>query len=855
MARYITKRLFETKRGLDLKSSEIMRDEKHLTACNNVVWDSQSNLAKRPGTHLRVYGIDAFSGMVRYDSVDDVGGTKSELVFVGAETPKKLVKSLLNIKNNTAIPITVSMLFDSVTNQYRFVVTGGAVASIALGSGLVGGDLTVAGLIAALPVNVAGTSAGGVVTVPAAFIETKLITLAAGASTDFNYYSSTSLIWGGYSADPSFPSGIRRNPTTAVVNGCLYWYGFNTVGAYLYKYDGNCYYGVTLHGYTGSYLLGVHVAPGDTVTDVKGTYVLAGYGSAYSFTTPNDLWIRYVYKDATGFLHQGPIIEQTFTLPTTTGAAGGAEPIVRFNADSIITYENARGAKVNGAQANVTTIVVAAGHKLIVGDVAYFWDKITSAFVERKINTVGATSIIIDGGVVSVNDKAIISNNFRIQYFFATQFSTYVNKVNLLNADIIADIPYNCIDLGATANDIFLGNNSNTITNYKTTPETYTYDGSTISSPPVGMYVSSASNGAALLVAGDPEAMNTVYCSTLEDPELFHLGRNSFTVDEPVKGIGASGSVNVVGTSTKTYAVTGDIPNLNFRVEKITENLGIESAASVVEVDEGAIHFNTHRGPFALLAGRDLQPVGAWPDDKRLSIVEPYFSYIYPSITYMPQFQVASSYVIKERKWIITNVPWYFGSLYSSALSGTLVFDYGVGAWSTWTGIDASCGAAYWDGKIWFAGQGAGSTINLVSMTEENGDFNFSDHGTAISATIQMHWENGGNINLYKKFLWLTVHTPIGNGNPYNVNVTTYANYEITKSNAFTVPVAAHTIFSKYTTPPAYTIEAKLKTGKMASMLLQINNATLHEGLWYGGCEMDIAADFQTPSRPGRSDS
>jgi hypothetical protein len=155
---------------------------------------------------------------------------------------------------------------------------------------------------------------------------------------------------------------------------------------------------------------------------------------------------------------------------------------------------------------------------------------------------------------------------------------------------------------------------------------------------------------------------------------------------------------------------------------------------------------------------------------------------------------------------------------------------------------------------MWALSHGASNKVDLYSMNETNSDYDYSDHGTAIDSLVQYHWEAAGDSNLYKKFQWLTIYTPPGNGNAYGLNVKTWANYEIEKVTCFTNPLTQHTEFSIYSNPPAYTVEAKLRTGKMCSMLLEISNDAANEGLWIGGTEVDIAPAFGAPSRSGRSD-
>jgi len=874
MANYVTKRLFKPKRGIDLKSAENIRGDDYLTNAQNVIYDGNGNLCKRNGFQLRVYGADAFSGLVKFNTTDYNGSEKTELIILGntsGNSPQKIVKNTFSITNTLVGPsVTVQVFYDEVTLQYRMVITGGVSADIPIGLGKSISDLDMTGLSAVLPGVLTGTISGAATT-PAAFLDVKIVTIQSGATESFDFFSTEELVWGGYASEPTTTIKLpRENPSYSIVNGSLYWYKNHTSNdKKLYKYDGHTWYEVGLNrGQDVS--RGVRVASGTSVTDVKGTHTLY-YTDSYNQNECNKYVYRLAYKDKTGVFHTG---EMGIVDSTTTSVvyADGGNPVYVLNPftdtpnaiSGVNSGTNARSARVNGLMDDVTTITVHSGHTLKAGDVAYFWRKIGSGgfFIERLIEEVTPTSIKISTDkiteldqtdTVDLYDNAIISNNFRIEYFYSTQN----DDESVFAADMISSVPFNSLRAnGVQFNDMYVNTKENTKDAYRYADGSYLFPSAFQYPPPNGKFITSGSNGSSLLIAGDPSASNTVYSSTVEDCEAFYIGRNSFTVEGTVTALGSSGSVAIVGTENKTYAVTGDIPGLNFRVEKITDNLGIQSHASVSEIDEGVIVFNTHRGMFSLAGGRQLSPVGEWPLDKRVSIIEPYFTYKYSVTDYAPAFSSSYAAVIKEKKIIINATPSYYGTVFGDNVNLSWVYDYSMGGWFVWTGVDMSLGAAFWEGRMWVASHsGVSGKVDVYSMTETNSNYDYSDHGSAIEAVVQYHWESAGDSNLYKKFQWLTIYTPPGNGLPYNLNVKTWANYEIQKVTCFTNPVTQHTEFSKYATPPGYTIEAKLRTGKMCSMLLEISNDTANEGLWIGGTEVDIATDYRTPSRSGRSDS
>lgn len=883
---YKARRLFKPKMGIDSKSAETMRGDDYLSYADNIVYSDQGELCKRPGTQLRVYGIDAYSGMTFFETTDYKGVSKQEIVFVGANAgkgPVRVIKRYLNIANATGTTVTAVCAYNPTTAVFELRLTGGLIGTVNLGTGLVGGDLTIAGLIALSGAGITYSSASVVGTVPAAFMENKTEYILTGTSADFAYYSTEEIPYGGYATAPSFtPSFPRSNPTTALINGSLYWYGSHSgTQTPLMKYDGQVWYGAGLPRSAEALQATAPTLTGSTILDCKGSHVLS-QGAAWDLTDLTKIWVRYFYKDKCGSEHTGDFgIEFRPGSAGSAVASGGAGMFVPYPAnidkEKNLQFQNARGAKVDGQQGPTLAITVSAGHTIKIGDVVYFFHATTLGtgagyFTEREVTNIGATSITISttgilshdlGGPVNVNNDAIISSNFRVQYFSSTSEAVVgVSGSRIVQGDLIADVPFNSIDVTYAARaahpDIYAATAGSTRVMYLLDrSETYLFEGSTSYVPPSGKYVAGTQNGSNVLISGNIESDNTIYSASPTDVEAFYLGRNAFTVDGTVTGLGSSGATTFVSTSKQTYAVQGDIPNLNFRVEKITENLGVIAPASVVEVDEGAIHFNTIKGPFLLLGGRELKPVGEWPLDKRLSVIEPYFTYPYTprnALIYQPSFEVSSAYVIKEKKWIVLNVPWNASSTFSYLYTGTFIYDYSMGGWFTWSGIDSTCGAVYWDDKVWLAGQGAGGTINLASMQDPTVATGYHDHGTPIAAMVRYHWENGGDINSYKKFLWLTIYSPPGNGLNYTYNVKTYVNYETASSNSWKVPTAQHTSYTVTATPPAYTVEAKLKSGKFSSLMVEISNSTTQEGMWISGTELDLAPTYRTPSRPGRSD-
>lgn len=124
---------------------------------------------------------------------------------------------------------------------------------------------------------------------------------------------------------------------------------------------------------------GYAAKPGDTVLVVD--------------TTPSPrIWVRRVL---TGIDLITPKIEVNLPIKTAAGAV-----LLGYPADGI----NDRIALFNGATTNANTLTVIVNHQIEVGDFVTFWETNSSAYVTRNVTAIAATTVTVDGGVVSVDD-------------------------------------------------------------------------------------------------------------------------------------------------------------------------------------------------------------------------------------------------------------------------------------------------------------------------------------------------------------------------------------------------------------------------------------------------------------------
>ncbi len=227
---------------------------------------------------------------------------------------------------------------------------------------------------------------------PIDFID-KSITIASGSSETITYYTRTIIGYGDYSPK-AFTDADFILPSSINYSNVMYF----AYGTYEYKYDGRNFY-----------RSGLPVASINTIADSAG-------GATH--TIGNTYIYKLVYKriDYRGNIIEGQDSDDTLAVATHTMAATRDINLTVQNMRAADYLGHAiRAARVNGAQAAVTTITVDAGHNMEASDTAYFFNSGSGEYIEREVTAVTATTITIAAPAVTVTDNLDISNNVRIQ--------------------------------------------------------------------------------------------------------------------------------------------------------------------------------------------------------------------------------------------------------------------------------------------------------------------------------------------------------------------------------------------------------------------------------------------------------
>ena len=387
-------KVFQSFKGLDLRTSDILRSDNAATSLNNMTYRQTGAMSKRKGYQYTTDAGTGGYGLFTFNNVDlDTGAVTEEVLSVDNNLQKLATHSFTITYTGTANSNTYYTLFlNTTTSDFEFKLydNGDLVLTENLGDGTDGADATVSDLTTTINAvtNFTCTSASGGTSEPAAFIP-------ISSRTDINTTATVSFeIW----EQVSTPSGLSNpfstfyaqrtnatfeNATFTQINDVAY---IATGHDNLMKYDGNRVYRAGMEQHTTL-----------TVADAAG-------GTAFAAGEVHSYLAEYQYVDA----KQNTVIGQASAIYTHT--MSGTKDI-----DVTLTYLtdtdfNLSQAQINGAQASVNTITVDSSSELSVGDYVYINDSISGEVVSRKITAIpGATSITVDGDAVTVADNEYIS--------------------------------------------------------------------------------------------------------------------------------------------------------------------------------------------------------------------------------------------------------------------------------------------------------------------------------------------------------------------------------------------------------------------------------------------------------------
>ncbi len=871
-------------KGLDLRSSDLKRPRGFSSDGSiNVMHSPQGGLKHRYGSKY-ITGSYGRTGIARFDTTSMTGVSKTEIIAFGASSlndstyPARLVKDSFVLTNSHAtLAATVTHYYDEATSQFRFkIVRSTTLIDQALGTGFEVSPYLLSSLETAVDLLTSfAMSTPTVASTTAAFME--LITGATvaangGTLTVYYYYwstiPSTATDTGVYATlkNPIYEIGSEsyRNVSTAVVRSVLYMSsgtnsptavagGTPVTSAVITKYDGQDFYRA---GFANA-----HIAGGgnneNRVTAVL--YALAGAAPQVNLTDSKGTRTVAVAQTASDYNYGASIIridkagnriESNLAFDPTFTTGGGAE-VTQVRIEPLSPFYTAangyglRTAKVNGVMTTTLALTVDAGHNMTAGSIAYFWDTVQSRFIQREVTVVGPTTVTLStssldldpssknydaGGNVSTYDNAYISNNFRIAIW-----RTMANGTSLFLTD---ERP-----LGTSSSQYEYDDTADTSLGAEYVEPDFPHD-----EPPQGRYLCSFNDQ--LIITGNDLRSCTVFFSD-ETPEYFPKDSHEFDLVAKVNGAKQTGEVLACGTRNTLSVVSGDLRNFAFRVSSVGNNIGITSHFSMQEAMEGVLMFSSYKGPYVLVGGRDLRPLGAVEVSPGIqaSRLESYWTTLYGPTASKPVFERALSAVLPNDNLYVLYVPFEDPTAPAFEATGSVVFAYNYArdAWYQWSNLFAAGGLAVLDDELimstrTYDGSGTPSYDDVVSYTAQQqkrkAQYNYADHNAAITFRNRAHWEALGKPGLFKRFLRCKIYThETREATTTALTLKTYVDYDTSKlSTTDTLSFPSTTL--KSLTP-------KIKSETCKSMQIVFESTAFYQPICISGYELEAMAAFR----------
>ena len=823
MDRVITKN-FNNFKGRDVRSSDLIRDLNYAIEFENARVVKEDSCVNRQGA--KILGDSAqYEGLYTYRYSDTTTGeTLEEMISLSDNVFKQINNSITVTYSGSTTPCYISIRLDTTTETFYCTIIEGTTTrvSLDLGTGLEASPVTLATLKTTIDAvaNFAATIVGST-TFPAAFLP---ITLYADLSSSPKSQALTVVAWTQMNTlidDLLFDYHDNRGidswelASTENVSNCLFIAtGFN----YLLKYDGQNVYRASLP-----------VASGVPFTSLSAT----GF-------TDTDVKYIYLYKQID---NRGNITYGVESDPSV--AVSPANQKIDVTCTSIQPLEgfNTGCAKVNGAQAAVTTITVDTGHTLKVGDTAYFYDAVSAAFVEREITATAATTITVAGAAVTVADNDAISNNLRIMIYRNTAGGLLYYKV--------AEIPNDSLNATSTYSDSVaiasLGS--------EYIPPIRDRD-------PLDVFPRYLCSHQDLLIAsGAASTPNTWYYSSNEGVEYFPAETNYEDVRATggggIRGVGSDQEHLVVGTDRSLFVVSGDLYSDTVRQELLAgRTAGFACHNSIVQVGDRLV-FLSSTGFYSLAGGFSLEEIGE-PINTEFNL------YGVPT-SETPRLKRACAVYLEETEQYVCFVPAESGSgtaTYSNDNSVAHVLDTFNGGWAKWTGLNMGGGLTIYEDALYFQSRRDDSVLTVTGNLWKRSTFgavdDYADHHVAIAFRLGTQWMDAGEPSVFKVFLWLKMYNLLREILAASFTLSIDVERDFQRSLpwfSFTLNFGQQGAatqgwgyfpwgVSAWGTPQNQSIKKKLKTGKAQAIRYVMTNSTLHERVAVSAWETVVTAPY-----------
>ncbi len=808
--------------GRDTRSSDLVRDRNYAIEFQNARVVKEDSCLNREGAKIRAANAQ-FTGLYTYHySNTTTGADQQELVSLSDNLYKKVNGQFKVEYSGSASLCFISILLSEVDNCFCCLITedGVEVFNYSLGTGLESSPVTLANLktqIDALS-GFSATITGASTSTPAAFLPVVVQQGLISADLEAPVY-----YWQQVNRVNSIFSNYYSNrgadefelASCESVSNCLYIAtGYN----FLHKYDGQNVYRAGL-----------------PIPSAAATGSLTGTG----ITDANIKYI-YLYKQVD---NQGNEILGVDSDPSANFSPSNQSVQLTLQTVQAASGYNTNCALVNGNQTGVTTITVTnSPHTLRIGDTAYFLNRVSGQYVERRITNTTSTSITIEGTGVNVNNSDVISCNLRIAIYRSTNGGNLYYRV--------AEIPNNSFASTQTYTDGLLTASLGA----QYFPPTRERD--VLEVKP--RYLKVHQN--LLIAAGAPETPNTWYFSSDESPEYFPAESNFEDIKDrsggAIRGIGSDQEHLCIGTDRAIYVVTGDIYEGTARQEKLGKAIGFGCHNSIVDMEDRII-FLSKNGFYQIQGGFNLQEIGA--------PINSMFRNPSLSDARQPKIKRAMAVRLDDNDEYVCFIPTETGSgtaRYANNASTVQVFDSFHGSWSEWTGLNMGGGMTVFNNKLFFQSRREDPSLtvtgNLWESHSQGNAYDYADHTQPIAFKLGTQWIDGGEPSVFKVFLWLKLYNLLRAQLSASYTITVSVERDFRKDvEWFRFPIDFSAqggsgvgwglemwSFFPWGNPKRELLKKKLRSGKAQSLRYVMTAAELHKKIAISAWETVVTAPY-----------
>lgn len=834
----LNKRYYNHK-GVDLKSSELIRPPEYASDMLNAQYTEGGALEKRPGYQGHALSAGGY-GTWTYQRVHPMTGVADPRVVTVDANLWELHTATLTVTYAGADPTAViSIFFDIATTAYRVQILEGTVMILDTTTN-VGFDEASPKTLAQLAVQInalTGFSATvtGLTSTPAAFLKIVRehdLNNDGPLIDDAKYWvmvnTPTSNPLSLYYANRFQPD--HENVSTIQTNNVIY---FGSGFSETMKYDGQNFYRAGLPNV-------------GTVSSALVAGAVTGNNYVHK--------IQYANYDAAGNIIEGNLASTV----VQNAVANSFNLTIPQIEDS--TGFNTNCAIVNGIQAGVTTITVDDGtggpHTLQVGDTAYFFDGVATAYTTRLVTARTPTTITIAGAPVNVADNSVISNNLRIIIWRSKSSGAtpaaffFVDEIP--NNSFVASVVYNDNLIDSALGELLL------------TPVTDR------SPPPKGRYVSQW-NGI-MIVGGNMESPTSLYYSDVDGPEFFPNDSNQLFIEpgngDVITGIAANNEVFTVHGNQSFTAITGDITTGQIRVETKARDAGCVAHATLVDID-GVLCWLSPQGPRQSSGGQVPIPLGAAIDESesnQASRIDPVFDNSGRPEPLKVRGKRALGFNDTVNDKYLLFVPKEDGDnslRYPNLNSRVYVYDRVRDAWLIWSNYNIAGGITYLGTELYLVERRYSTFSSTVqSILYRRLDlldaYDYADNTTGIACDYSPQWEALGQPSVLKDPLKIRVFSleAVAN-NQFTLTIEQEINYQTDSAIAtFDMQIAGggygYSPYGEtaYSDPAQDAAFHSLGRSRIRSVRPRFKNNVIHENISVTGWEIEFATPFREEFKP-----